>query len=202
MKKLAIISTLLIACSLKALCYDFTNKEMALIGYNLTLSTKAKALIEKHNPSIFATPKSETKFWYLCYNSVESYMKMKGINAFPYQCFDKKASYDSYGFPKIAVASAVKTGISKFYYKLDIDISVVEQSEGKAKLSVKMWLTPFKSPSIIPMDKLDVDVETEVTLNNQFLEGFTRQADEVAEGTLMSAMNKAADKLTKVMIQK
>lgn len=202
MKKLAIFTALILAFSLKALCYDFTNKELALINFNLTLSPDVKSTIEKADANIFSTDKATTKFWYLCYNSVESYMKMKGINVFPPQCFGKKASYDSFGFPKISIASAVKTGVAKFYYRLDIDISILQLSEKNAKVLIKMAVTPFKSPSIIPMEKLDIEMESEVNLDNNFLEGFTRQSDSVTEGTLMNCLNKAADKLTKVMIQR
>lgn len=202
MKKLALLA-LMVALTTQAFSYDFTNKELALINLNIDLKKEIREMIDKSNPSFLASPKGENKFHFLCYYSVENSMKAKGINVFPLQCFGSKAATDSYGFPDIAITKAVKTNVAKFYYKLDIEIALLQMVDsGKAKISVKMVLTPFRSSSIIPMEKIDVDVESEVALNEAFLEGFTANADEVKEGSLMWAIGRASDKLTKIMVQK
>jgi hypothetical protein len=202
MKKLALMA-LMVVLATQAFSYDFTNKELALINLNIDLKKEIREMIDKSNPSFLASPKGENKFHFLCYYSVESSMKAKGINVFPLQCFGSKAATDSYGFPDIAITKAVKTNVAKFYYKLDIEIALLQMADsGKAKISVKMVLTPFRSSSIIPMGKIDVDVESEVALNEAFLEGFTANADEVKEGSLMWAIGRASDKLTKIMVQK
>lgn len=202
MKKLALLA-LMVALATQAFSYDFTNKGLALTNLNIDLKKEVREMIDKSNPSFLASQKGENKFHFLCYYSVESSMKAKGINAFPFQCFGSKAATDSYGFPNISISTAIKTNVAKFYYKLDIEIALLQMADsGKAKISVKMVLTPFRSTSIIPMEKIDVDVESEVALNEAFLDGFAANADEIKEGTLMWAIDRASDKLTKIMVQK
>jgi hypothetical protein len=202
MKKFALL-VLMVTLATQAFSYDFTNKELALTNLNIDLKKEIRELIDKSNPPFLASQKGENKFHFLCYYSVESRMKAKGINALSLQCFGSKAAADSYGLPDIAITKAVKTNVAKFYYKLDIEIALLQLVDsGKAKISVKMVLTPFRSTSIIPMEKIDVDVESEVALNEVFLDGFTANADEIKEGTLMWAIDRASDKLTKIMVQK
>ncbi|WP_320052538.1 hypothetical protein [uncultured Acetobacteroides sp.] len=202
MKKFALLA-LTVALATQAFSYDFTNKELALNNLNIDLKKEIREMMDKSDPSFLASPKGENKFHFLCYYTVESSMKAKGINVFPLQCFGSKAAIDAYGFPDIATSKAVKTNVAKYYYKLDIEIALLQMvNHSKAKISVKMILTPFRSPSIIPMEKIDVNVESEVALNEAFLEGFTANADEVKEGSLMWAICRASDKLSKIMVQK
>jgi hypothetical protein len=202
MKKLALLALMVVLAN-QAFSYDFTNKELALINLNIDLNKKVKEMIDMSNPSFLASQKGENKFHFLCYYSVESSMKVKGINAFPFQCFGPKVAADSYGFPNISISTAIKANVAKFYYKLDIELSLVQMVDStKAKMSVKMVLTPFRNSSIIPMEKIDVNVESDVLLNEAFLDGFTANTDEIKEGTLMWAINRASDKLTKIMVQK
>lgn len=203
MKKLAVMTLLIVLAATKAFSYDFTNKEIALIGLNINLAKEVKEIIDKSNPTFLESQKGQTKFRFLCYYSVESQMKSKGINAFPYQCFGPKVSADSFGFPNIMINNAIKTDVAKFYYKLDIELLLIQMVDSsKAKLSIKMVLTPYRNKSIIPMDKIDIDMESEVILDAAFLDGFTANVDDIKEGTLMYFINKAADKLTKIMVQK
>lgn len=187
----------------KAFGYDFTNKEIALINLNFNADDGIRAIVNSSSPTFLTSSKGEAKFRFICYYSVESHMKQKGVNAFPFQCFGPKASTDSYGFPNLSISAANRTSIAKFYYKLDIEIRLIQKVDNtKAKIAVKMVLTPFKNSSVIPMDKIDVEVESEVLANDLFLEGFTANADEIKEGTLLWAVDRAADKLTKIMVQK
>ena len=203
MKKLAILTVMAVLATANAFAYDFTNKGLALISLNIDIKKEVREMIDKSNSSFLASQKGENKFHFLCYYSVESNMKAKGINAFPFQCFGPKVASDSYGFPNISITTATKTNVAKFYYKLDIELSLVQmENPNKAKIAVKMVLTPFRSTSIIPMEKIDVNVESEVILNEAFLDGFTANTDEVKEGTLMWAIDRASDKLTKIMVQK
>lgn len=203
MKKLTLLALMVVLAATKAFPFDFTNKEVALINLNLHLKKEVREMIDKSNPTFLASQKGENKFHFLCYYSVESSMKAKGINALPFQCFGTKAATDSYGFPNISISKAIKTNVSKFYYKLDIEIALLQMVDSsKAKISVKMTFTPFRNTSIIPMDKIDVDVESEVALNESFLEGFSVNADDIKEGSLMWAINRASDKLTKILVQK
>lgn len=203
MKKLTLLALMVVLAATKVFPFDFTNKEVALINLNLNLKKEVREMIDKSNPTFLASQKGENKFHFLCYYSVESSMKAKGINALPFQCFGPKVATDSYGFPNISISKAIKTNVSKFYYKLDIEIVLLQMVDSnKAQISVKMIFTPFRNTSIIPMEKIDVDVESEVTLNESFLEGFTGNADVIKEGTLMWAINRASDKLTKILVQK
>ena len=203
MKKFLLLALIVVLSTAKAFSFDFTNKEVALINLNLDLQKEVQELINKSNPTLLASQKGENKFHFLCYYSVESSMKAKGINALPFQCFGPKVDTDSYGFPNVSISKAIKTNISKFYYKLDIKIALLQMVDSnKAQISVKMIFTPFRNTSIIPMEKIDVDVQSEVTLNESFLEGFSVNADDIMEGTLMWAINRASDKLTKILVQK
>lgn len=203
MKKLAILTLLIVLTIPKAFSYDFTNKEIALISLNININKDVKEIIDKSDPTFLSSQKGQTKFRFICYYSVENLMKSKGINVFPYQCFGPKVQTDSYGFPDILINKAIKTDVAKFYYKLNIEILLVQmESSNKARLAVKMILTPYRNRSIIQMDKIDIDIESEIILDGTLLNGFTSNVDEIKEGTLISAINKAADKLTKIMVQK
>lgn len=203
MKKMILAVITIIGMSFNSFGYDYTKKQLAPIGYSLNLSSDVKDLIKQQSPDIFATQKAETKFRFIIYYALENEMKAKGVNLFPYQCFGKKGSTDEYGFPKMMMHTAAKTGVSKFYFKIDVDVELAKPvSEGKGEITVKMVLTSFKAPSILPLDKIDTETTTEIVLDSKFLEEFVAQTDEISETSLIAAFNKTSAKLAKIMTQK
>lgn len=203
MKRMILTAIILIGISINAFGYDYANKQLAPIGYTLNLSPEVKDLLKQQSPDIFATEKAETKFRFIVYFALENALKSKGISVLPYQCFGKKGSTDEFGFPKMMMHKAAKTGVSKYYFKIDVDVDFAEPvSENKGALVVKMVLTSFKSPSIIPLDKIDTESTTEIIIDKNFLEEFTFQADEPTESSLLAAFDKTSKKLAKIMTQK
>jgi len=203
MKKLVILSLLLLGMGVSSWGYDFTNKELALINNSLSFNSKVKGWINEKHPGLFDNKKEEMKLRYKCFSIFDGLMKSRTINTLSIKCFGDKASYDDFGFPDISARAAVKTNVAKFYYRLETSIDVVKDVEkGIAIISVKMAVTPFKSPSIIPMEKIDVTVESEVAINESFLSGLDGSNTEPTEASLHNAIFKAADKLTKVLTQK
>lgn len=202
MKKLVLLCVAIAGFASHAYCYDFYNKELALIEFNVKTSSEVKSLINKADPSFLSDSNSYSKFLFVSYFSIEKSLKARGINVLPMQCFGEKAGNDSFGFPSLSARRAVKTGVAKFYYKLDIDISIaLPIEENKTKLLVKMTITPYKSPSIIPMEKVNIEQDCEVVADENLLQGYTQKCNSPLDNTLLSAINKAADKLTKVMVK-
>lgn len=198
-----LLTVLLIAFSTSiSNAYDFSNKQLAPINYNLTLSSEVKNLISQINPDFFQDEQAEIKFRFQIYFAVENILKSNGINILPYQCFEPKSSTDKYGFPKITASRAVKTGVSNFYFKIDIALALEKPIENeKGNLLVKMEIIPYKTPSIIPMERIDTETSHEITIDHKFTYGLSN-FNEPSNTSLLSAINATAEKLSKIMTQK
>lgn len=184
MKINTIIFLLAISLGLSSHSYSqgYWNKQLALISYDVSIGQSLKVLLDEQS-HLF--PETESKkadriiaqlkerSWYLIKDRLESETQMYIL---PLNAHGKSFSYDVYGFPDISINKALRVGTSKYYIKVDLELSsvsyqkdtgygavasesdsseiVIETNEGDIIPKVSITVTTYTDKGIIPMQKI------------------------------------------------
>lgn len=232
MKKLLLIPVIIIfvVTPFRAGSINYKNKEMSLISFSITIHPETKKFLDnldsyfppvKNNNADKILAKIKEQTWGSLVDILQSNV---GMIILPINTFGNNATYDAYGFPEISISKAQRKGFSKFYMKIDLQISprdlqhpvnyktkndsTQEQTKlkpGELKPVVQIILTTFPENGIIPLGRYEGFSESSIVWtadNASILDGLVNSSNKTDLSTLMSLINEAVNDLSLNMLIK
>jgi hypothetical protein len=178
MKKI-ILFAFFFAFAASASAQNYTNKQMALIDYDLKVSKEFREDIqslqdhigsaEVHNKDADDRLKA-LLIHHLYYNMAPRLERELDMSILPINSFMQEVRYDKFGYPRASINRALRKGDSPFYFKLEIalDSKTEEKREEKPELPDNITFPRFTIDVIIyndegmlPVDKWHGEAEPE-----------------------------------------
>jgi len=213
--KQILVPVLLLCLAVASFGQNYTNKQMALIHYNLKISEtfrqeirplgKYLQSVEVHNKKAEDRLKA-VLIHHLYYNLAPRIEGQLEISILPINSFMEAVKYDEYGYPKANINRALRKGDSPFYFKLDVSLKSQTEEKKEADPEVPDSLifplftidvTVFNDEGIIPVDKWHgkATAEEGLTLEKSLFGEFTRQRPPLGATTLSSLYDQAITNL-------
>lgn len=169
MKKL-LLTAACIAIAAGVFAQNYTNKQFALIDYDLKISDIFREDIQ-HLDSFLESVEVHNKdaddrlkallIHHLYYNMKPVLERKLEISILPINSFMQRIKYDEFGYPKASISKALRRGDSPFYFKVEInlDSQTEEKREKDPDLPDNITfpqyiidITIFNDEGIIPVD--------------------------------------------------
>jgi hypothetical protein len=171
MMKNFIITTLLFVISLNVSAQNFTDKQFALINYELEITDEFRKdmkplkkfikKVEVHNKDTDDKLKA-LMVHHFYYHLAEQLEKHAEIDIIPINTFMQEVKYDEFGYPKSNISKILRIGDSHFYFKLKIlvDSKTEEKKKNDPKLrgdisfpAITIDINVYNDEGIIPVDR-------------------------------------------------
>lgn len=232
MKRFLLISTIIlfVITSFQAGSVNYRDKQMALISFNVKIHSDIKKYLEHFDSNFPLAKKSKAdkivaKIMERTWGSLTDILQRDiGMIILPIRTFGNSIGYDVYDFPDANVSKAQRKGYSKYYMKIDLQISPevfpypmsskakndstlspVRPASGEIKPVVTITLTTYPTNGIIPLGKY-VGVSEAPSVwaseNVSILDGLVNTNSKTDLSTLMSLINEAIKDLTTNMLIK
>ena len=209
---------------------NYRDKEMTLISFTVNLHSDIKKYLDQFD-SYFPSVKNKDADKIIAKILEQSWGSMidilqheTGMIILPITTFGSVINYDVYGFPDINISKAQRKGFSKYYMKVELQISPeifpypmgikakkdttlrpVKLKSGEIKPVVTITLTTYPNNGIIPLGKyIGVAEVPSVWLpeNVTTLDGLINSNNKTDLTTLMSLINEAISDLATNMLIK
>ena len=200
MKRLIFITLILIIGANITFAQNITNKQFALIKYELKIADEFRKDLEPLRGFIenteVRTKNKEDKLksimvHYIYYHLKERFEKNLDIDIIPRNSFGDKAKYNEYGYPRIGIGKALRKGSATFYFKVEVNIKskTEERIENDPKLKeideniffpyIITKVTIYNDEGIIPVAKWKGEKITykPVYINKRLFRGFVDDYD-------------------------
>jgi hypothetical protein len=206
-----LLTTLLVCLAAVTFSQNFTNKQMALIHYDLKISETFREevrplsnylqSVEVHNEEARDRLKA-VLIHHLYYNLAPRIERQLDISILPINSFMEAVKYDEYGYPKAGISRALRKGDSPFYFKLEVSLEsqTEEKKESNPEIPDSVTfpffsidITIFNDEGIIPADKWHGEAAAEegLALEKSLFGEFTRQRPALGATTLSSLYDQA-----------
>mgnify|MGYP006297314311 CR=1 FL=1 len=130
MKRLVLLSACIFFAAV-ASAQNYTNKQFALINYNLKITDAFRSDLKHlddyiHNLEVH-NKKAKDKLkammiHHLYYNMTPHLERKLEISILPINSFMQEVKYDDYGYPKASIRRAMRKGDSPYYFKAKVVI--------------------------------------------------------------------------------
>jgi len=210
-----LFSVLFLSLATLTLAQNYTNKQMALIHYNLKISESFREevqplnnylqSVEVHNKDADDRLKA-VLIHHLYYNLTPRIERQLEISILPIHSFMEAVKYDKFGYPRSSINRALRKGDSPFYFKLDVTLSSRTEEEKEANPEMPegmIWpfftieVTVFNDEGIIPVDKWHGEARTEegIAVEKDLFGEFTKQRPALGATTLSGLYDQAVSNL-------
>ena len=159
MKRLILI-TLVFIIALNAKSQNITNKQFALINYELEISDEFRddmkpvkkflKTVEVHNKDTDDKLKA-LMVHHMYYHLAEELENNLEIVILPINTFNQSVNYNDFGYPKEKISKIQRIGDSPFYFKINVNIGSL--TEEKMKMNPKL-----KGDITFPLITVDITV--------------------------------------------
>jgi len=187
---------LLMLIAFNSFSQSVKNKQLSLIGYDLTISKDFAQEISSLEPFIkgiktYNDPGNDKLrvilIHIIYYTFTDKLREQLEVEILPVNTFQRKVKYDDYGYPKASAREAIRLGGSKYYFKLDVAINSVvkakkaefpEMFENKNNAitypEITVTVTLYNKDGVVPIDKwVGVsNAKYPLDLNEYLLKGF------------------------------
>ena len=192
-KHLLIAICVAIAASVSA--QNYTNKQFALIHYNLKITDAFREDIQ-HLDAYLESAKIHNEdaddrlkamlIHHLYYNMERVLEKKLEISILPINSFMQQINYDDFGYPKASVRKAIRKGDFPFYFKLKIILDSLTESKREKSNQLPsdityphytLDITLYNDEGILPVDRWHGESKPEEPLkaDKDLFGGFTGQ---------------------------
>jgi len=200
MKRSIFIALFLIIVANITFAQNITNKQFALIKYELDIADEFREDLEPLKDFINNTKvRSENKedklkaiiIHHIYYHLKERFEEDLDVDIIPRNSFGDKAKYNDYGYPRIGIGKALRKGSATFYFKIDLEITskTEERIDNDSKLEeidkdiffphIITKVTIYNDEGIIPVAKWRGEKITyePVYVNKRLFRGFIDDYD-------------------------
>ena len=193
MKKLILLAAC-ISIAAGVFAQNYTNKEFALINYDLKITDALREDIQ-HLDTFMGTVEIHNKnaedrlkailIHHLYYNMKPVLERKLDLSILPINSFMQRIRYDEFGYPRASISKALRKGDSPYYFKVEIklDSQTQEKREQDPELPDKITfpqytidLTIYNDEGILPIDhwhggaKVEEPIQADKTLFGDFID--------------------------------
>ena len=202
---------------------NYRDKAITLISFNVSISSETRKVFEKYDSQFpSAVNENADKFIArikdLAWSSfVDTIQQKVGMVILPISTLGSTINYDAYGFPDVNITKAQKKGTSKFFMKVDIQISPetyqglmmlkkdkniqhIKLKDGEIRPMVSITLTTFSNNGIVPIGKYEgfsVAPNPWSLDDSSIFDGLVNENNKYDLSTFMSLINEAINDLSK-----
>ena len=202
---------------------NYRDKAISLISFSVNISAETKKIFEKFDSQFPATSNEKADKFIarikdLAWSSfIDTIQKNIGMVILPISTLGSDVNYDLYGFPDVNITKAQKKGTSKFFMKIDIQISPetfqtlsiakkeksiqhIKLKDGETRPMVTITLTTFSNNGILPIGKYEgfsIAPNPWSTDDASIFDGLVNDNNRNDLSTFMSLINEAIKDLSK-----
>lgn len=214
---ITLVLSVMLQSGYQALAQKYRKKEVALISFKLYIDPGYAAKFSEY-AHLFREPVKPGV------NKVESHLtsdiwdmlKQKlsddvGMIIIPIDAYGNKFSYDQYGFPDVSINLALQRGNSKYYIKVDVEITpefsskyvtktssdsspqIIHLASNEIKPKILFKMSIFNDKGIIPVAncKGEAIAQKIITVNEKFFDGFINPLVGSQQETLYKLVDQA-----------
>jgi hypothetical protein len=200
MKRLLILSLILILGGKFLIAQNITNEQFALTKYDVKISDEFREDLKPlqsfiQNTEVRAKNKEDKlkaiMVHHIYYHLKSRFEKELDIDIIPRNTFGDNADYNEYGYPKISISKALRKGSASFYFKVKVEIKSktkerIDNDPDLEKIDKDIFfphiitrVTIFNDEGIIPVAKWRGEKITydPVYVNKRLFRGFIEDAN-------------------------